>query len=63
MFCPVVSGDGPESVVTTHSGRAATVFLSSDLVHSLLLLLQTPDPRAFGLLVPGGASLTLGKGK
>ena len=37
MFC-VVSGCGPDIVLTTHSGRPVIVFLSSALVHSLLLL-------------------------
>ena len=59
----VVSGGGPDIVLTTHSGRPAFVYLSSVLFHSLLLLLQASDPWAFGLYVPGGVSLTLGKGK
>ena len=45
----VVSGSGPDIVLTTHSGRPALVYLCSVLVQRLLLPLQTPDPRAFGL--------------
>ena len=45
----VVSGGGPEIVLTTHSGRPAFVYLSSVLVQSLLLPLQASNPRAFGL--------------
>ena len=32
----VVSGGGPEIVLSTHSGRPALVYLSSVLVHSLI---------------------------
>ena len=53
MSC-VVSGSGPDIVLTTHSGRAALVYLSSVLVHRLLLPLYIYNPRAFGLGVPGG---------
>ena len=45
----VVSGGGSGIVLATNSGRPALVFLFSVLVHSLLLSLQTSDPRAFGL--------------
>ena len=56
----VVSGGGPDFVMTTHSGRLALVNLSSVLIHRLLL----PDSRAFGLYVPGGEiSPRLGEGK
>ena len=44
----VVSGGGHVIVLTTHSGRPALVYLSSVLVHSLLLPLQASDPQAFG---------------
>ena len=43
----VVSGGGPEIVLTTHSGRLTIVFLFSVLVYSLLLLLKTSGPRAY----------------
>ena len=59
----VVSGGGPDIVLTTHSGRPALVYLSSVLVHRQLLPLQASDPRAFGLEVPGGVSSRLGEGK
>ena len=36
----VISDGGPDIVLTTHSGSPALVFLSSVLVHSLLLSLQ-----------------------
>ena len=45
----IVSGVGPEIVLTTHSGRPALVYLSSVLVNSLLLLLKASNPRAFVL--------------
>ena len=45
----VVFGGGPDTVLTTHSGRPALVYLSSVLVHRLLLPLQASDLRAFGL--------------
>ena len=48
LFC-VVSGGGPDIVLITHPGRPALVYLSSVLVHSLLLPLQASDPREFGL--------------
>ena len=38
-FACVVSGDGPD-IVLTRSGRPALMYLSSVLVHSLLLPLQ-----------------------
>ena len=53
VFCQVISGEGPDTVLTTHSGRHALVYLSSVLVQRLLLPLQASDPRAFGLSVPG----------
>ena len=49
----VVSGGGPEIVLTTHSWRPALELVSSVLVPRLLLSLQASDPRAFGLLSPG----------
>ena len=45
----VVFGGGPDLVLTTHSGRPALVYLSSVLVHSLLLILQAYDQGEFGL--------------
>ena len=45
----VVSGGGPDIVLTTHSGRPALVYLSSVLIQRLLLPLQASGPRAFGL--------------
>ena len=48
MSC-VLCGGGPDIVLTTHSGRPAFVYLSSVLVHSLLLPLQASDPKTFGL--------------
>ena len=44
----VVSGGGPDIVLITHSGRPDLVFLSSVLVHSVLLVLQASDPKAVG---------------
>ena len=49
----VVSGGDPDIELTTHSGKAALVCLSSVLVQRVLLPLQASYPRAFGLLVPG----------
>ena len=43
LFC-IVSDGGPVIVLTTHSGRPVLVYLSSVLVHSLLLPLQASDP-------------------
>ena len=43
----VVSGGGSDILQTTHSRRSALVYLSSVLVHSLLLPLQASDPWAF----------------
>ena len=49
-LCPeIVSGVGPDIVLTTHSGRPALVYLSSVLIQRLLLSLQAFDSRAFGL--------------
>ena len=45
------SGGGPGIVLTTHSGRPAHVYLSSVLVHSLLLPLKTFDPWAFECVI------------
>ena len=45
----VVFGEGPDIVLTRQSGRLASVYLSSVLVHRQLLPLQASDPRAFGL--------------
>ena len=45
----VVFGGGPDTVLTTHSGRPALVYLSSVLAQRLLLPLQASHPRAFGL--------------
>ena len=59
----VVFGGGTDIVLSTHSGRPALVYLSSVLVQRLLLPLQASDPRAFGLLVPGGVSPRLEEGK
>ena len=59
----VVFGRDPDIVLTTYSGRPALVYLSSILLHRLLLPLQASDPRAFGLQVPGGVSPRLGEGK
>ena len=42
----VVSVAGPDVVLTTHSGKAALVFLSTVLVHSLFLHLKASDPGA-----------------
>ena len=36
----VVSGDGPDIMLTTHLGRPALVYLFIVLIHSLLLPLQ-----------------------
>ena len=44
----VVSGDGPDIVLTTHSAKPTLVYLSSVLVHSLLLPLQASDSWVFG---------------
>ena len=52
VFCVlscVVSGGGPNTVLTTHSGRTALVYLSSVLIYSMLLTLQTSDAWVFGL--------------
>ena len=49
----VVSGGGPDIILTTHSGRPALVYLASVLVQRLLHSLQASDPRAFGLQVRG----------
>ena len=49
VMSSVVSGDGHDIVLSTHSWRPALVYLSSVLVHSLLLPLQASDPRAFEL--------------
>ena len=57
----VVSGSDPD-VLITHSGRPALLYLSSVLVHSPLLHLQTSGPWAFGLYVRG-VSPTLEEGK
>ena len=40
----VVSGGGPDIVRYAHSGRPARVYLSSVLVHSMLIPLQASDP-------------------
>ena len=56
-----VSGGRSDIVLTTHLGRHALVYLSSIPVHRQLLPLQTSDPRTFGLQVPGGVSLRLGR--
>ena len=45
----VVSGGDPDILLTTHSGRAALVFLSNVLVQNLLLPLQSSDPWTFGM--------------
>ena len=45
----ILSGGGPDIVLTAHSRRPALVYLSSVLVHRKLLPLQTSDPWAFGL--------------
>ena len=45
----VVYGGGPDIVLTTHSWGPALVYLSSVLVHNLLLHTQASDPWAFGL--------------
>ena len=45
----VVSGGGPDIVLTTRSARPALVYLSSVLVHNLLLPLQASDTWAFEL--------------
>ena len=55
-----VSGGGPDSVLTTHLGRFALLYLSSVLVHRQLLPLQACDLRAFRLSVPAGVSPRLG---
>ena len=49
VFCPVLSPAVDLIVSTTHSGRSALVYLSSILIHGLLVPPQAPDPRAFGL--------------
>ena len=49
VLSSIVSGGGPDIVLTTHSGRPVLVYLSSVLVHSLLLPLQASDSRAFEL--------------
>ena len=54
-----VSGDGPDIQLTTNSGRPAPVHLSSVQVHSYVLPLKAPDPRALGLYVPRDVSPTL----
>ena len=53
VISSVVYGGDPDIVLTTHSGRPVLVYLSSVLIHSLLLPLQASDPQAFGLLFPG----------
>ena len=61
----VVSGAGPDIVLTTHSGRPAVVYLSSVLAQRLLLLPQASDPRAFGRKSREGGSVNprFGEGK
>ena len=44
----IVFGGGHDTVLTTHSGRPALVYLSIVLVQRLLLPLQASDTRAFG---------------
>ena len=48
-FVCVVSGGGPDTVMTRYSGRLVLLYLSGGLVHSLLLPLQASDPRAVEL--------------
>ena len=54
----VVSGGGPDIVLTTHSGRPAHVYMSSVLVQRLLLPLQASDPTGIWVV-----SSRLGEGK
>ena len=58
-----VSGGGPDIVLTIHSWRPALVYLSSVLVHRLLLPLQASDSREFGVYVTGSVSPRLEEGK
>ena len=44
VLSSVVSGGGPDIVLTTHSGRPVLVYLSSIRVHSLLLALFASIP-------------------
>ena len=62
VFCPVLYDGGPDIVLTTRSGRSAVVFLSSVLVHSLLLPYRHLN-QDFGFYVPGVLNPTLGEGK
>ena len=55
----VVSGGGPDIVLTTHS---ELVYLSSVMVYSLLLPLQASDPRAFWVVSSGGCKSYIGGG-
>ena len=49
VLSSTVSGGGTaDTVLTTHSGMSATVFLFNVLVHSLLFPLQASDSWAFG---------------
>ena len=59
----VVSGGDPDIVLTTHSGRPALVYLSSVLVHSVLLSLQASESRAFGCKTREGCKSYIGEDK
>ena len=48
-FVCVLSGGGPDIVLTTYSERPALVYMPTVLVQRLLLPLQASDPRAFGM--------------
>ena len=52
VFCVlscIVSGGGPNIVMTTHSGRSTPMYLSNVLVNNLLFPLQASDPQTFEL--------------
>ena len=59
VFCPVLSA----TVLTTHSWRPALMYLTSVLVHTLLLLLQAFDPRAVSASYIRGGYITANETK
>ena len=56
----VVSGGAPDIVLATHSGRPTFVYLSSVLVHSLLVSLQASDRE---VVSSGGCKSYIGEDK
>ena len=58
----VISGGGPDIVLTTHSGRLALVYLSSVLVHVCCSPNRHLTHGHLGCKSRGGVSPTLGKG-